>query len=269
VVLRGAGSQGAPSGTTIVKTGGQTVLAIGPDRDATCYGGTGYSLTQDGAKEATSISLGPAVSNFAVGDLALVDLVDDSSVQQGDCSYFKRTSGRSASQRVEIVAVDAANGRLTLGSPLHWNFRSANPYLAQITRAARPVTQTGNVTALQFDGGDIGMNVVGNVLGTAGISTVPDAYDSGPFSIYELGAGGSGATDVAAVSLVRQGNYDYFSKKTLWTPANVAVPLPTSLYLASRPAWWPAGTPWPWVGPDLTPMVGALPAKDRAAHIWP
>lgn len=35
VVLRGAGSQGAPGGTTIVKTGGETVLAIGTDRDST------------------------------------------------------------------------------------------------------------------------------------------------------------------------------------------------------------------------------------------
>ena len=455
VVLRGAGSQGAPTGTTIVKTGGQTVLAIGPDRDATCYGGTGYALTQDGAKESTTISVGSAAANFAAGDLALVDLVDDSAVQQGDCAYFKRVTKRSASQRVEIVAVDNANGRLTLGSPLHWNFRSANPYLAQIVRAARTTTrwagienlriqggtnpgyngqmaggidisnaaycwvkdaqtdstmggmhvsltgtyrcvvrdsyfhhsanygfgadcygivlrcgsadnliennivrymnkpimfnvtgggnviaynyadnswatppawqevnidchcsfphmelmegneaphmgastthgnagyltyfrnfassqfappavcgfagaQTGNVTALQFDGGDIGMNVVGNVLGADGISTVYDAYDSGPRSIYELGANGSGATDVAATSLVRQGNFDHVSNKTVWYPATAAVPLPASLYLTARPAWWPSGTPWPWAGPDLSPMAGALPARDRALHM--
>jgi hypothetical protein len=37
--------------------------------------------------------------------------------------------------------------------------------------------------------------------------------------------------------------------------------LPASLYRAQKPAWWPAGTPWPWVGPDLTPRVGTLPAK--------
>ena len=454
VVLRGAGSQGAPTGTSIVKTGGQTVIAIGPDRDATCYGGTGYALTQNGAKESTILSVDSAAVNFTVGDLALVDLVDDSTVQQGDCGYFKRKSGRSASQRVEISAVDAANGRLTLSSPLHWNFRSASPYLAQIVRVTRPVTrwagienlriqggtnpgydgqmaggidisnaaycwvkdvqtdstiwgmhvsltgtyrcvvrdgyfhhsgnygfgvdcygivlrcgaaenliennivrymnkpimfsvsgggnviaynyadnswatppawqevnidchcsfphmelmegneaphmgastthgnagyltyfrnyassqfappavygstdvQTGNVTALQFDGGDIGMNVAGNVLG-AGVSTAYDAYDSGPRSIYELGAGGSGATDIAATSLVRQGNYDYFSKKTMWYPANSPSVLPASLYLTAKPAWWPQGTSWPWVGPDLTPMVGVLPAKDRALHM--
>ena len=37
VVLRGSGSQGAPTGTTIMKTGGRTVLAIGTTRDTICW----------------------------------------------------------------------------------------------------------------------------------------------------------------------------------------------------------------------------------------
>src|SRR5207245_7630948 len=28
--------------------------------------------------------------------------------------------------------------------------------------------------------------------------------------------------------------------------------LPASLYLASRPNWWPAAKPWPSIGPDVT-----------------
>jgi len=458
IVLRGAGSPGAPSGTTIVKTGGGTVLAIGPDRDATCYGGTGSALAQDGLKGSTTLTLSAAdAGRFAVGDLALVDLVDDDTVQQGDCPYFKRVSGRSVGQRVEIVAVDAPSGRLTLGSPLHWTFRAGSPYLAQVTRVTRPTTrwagierlrlqggtnpsyngamaggidisnaaycwvkdvqtdgtvsgmhlsltgtyrcvvrdsyahhsasygfgadcygivlrcgaaenliennvvrymnkpilfnvtgggnviaynyadnswstpatwqevnidchcsfphmelmegnqaphmgastthgnagyltyfrnfassqfappavfgstatQTGNVAALQFDGGDLGMNVVGNVLGAAGISTTYDAHGSGPRAVYQLGAGGAGAADVAATSLVRQGNFDAVSNRTVWSPASLERPLPASLYLRGRPAWWPAGTPWPWAGPDLTPMVGALPARERALQLPP
>jgi hypothetical protein len=452
IVLRGAGSQGAPTGTTILKAGGGTVLAIGTDRDSTCYGGTGYALTRDGAKESTAISVGAAAGNFLAGDLALVDLVDDSTVQQGDCTYFKRVSGRSVSQRVEIRTVDAGSGTLTLGSPLHWNFRSGSPYLAQITRVTRPTTrwagiehlriqggtnpgyngqmaggidisnsaycwvkdvqtdgtiggmhvsmtgtyrcvvrdsyfhhsanygfgadcygivlrcgsaenlvennivrymnkpilfsasgggnviaynyadnswatppawqevnvdchcsfphmelmegnyaphmgattthgnagyltyfrnyassqfappavygstvpQTGNVTALQFDGGDIGMNVLGNVLGTSGVSAVYDAHDSSRFSIYELGAAGSGATDVAATSLYRHGNFDAVNNQALWSPSSTARALPPSLYRLAKPGWWPAGTTWPWAGPDLTPMAGKLPAKERS-----
>jgi hypothetical protein len=126
-------------------------------------------------------------------------------------------------------------------------------------------TQTGNVTAIQLDGGDIGMNAVGNVLGAAGISTVYDAYDSGPMSIFELGNGGAGATDVAATSLYRDGNFDYVNNGTQWNAGAHA--LPASLYLRSRPAWWPSGQPFPWVGPDLSPMVGTLPAKDRSDHL--
>ncbi len=453
IVLRGAGYQGGPTGTTIVKTGGGTVLAIGTARDATCYGGTPYGLTQDGVKETTTLSVGSATANFLPGSLALVDVVDDSTIQQGDCTYFKRVSGRSASQRVEVQAVDSANGTLTLSSPLHWNFPSGSPYLAQVTPAAatttwwagiehlrieggtnpsydgamaggidisnaaycwvkdvqtdgtiggmhvtltgtyrcvvrdsfihnsanygfgtdcygivlrcgaadnliennivrymnKPIlfnasgggnvvaynyadnswstppawqevnidchcsfphmelmegnyaphigasnthgnagyltyfrnysssyfappavygstaTQTGNVTALQFDGGDINMNVVANVLGMAGLSTVYEAYDANPYSIYELGAnGGSGATDVATTSLYRQGNFDTVHNATVWNPAGASQTLPPSLYLQTKPGWWPSGTSWPWAGPDLTPMVGTLPAKARS-----
>jgi hypothetical protein len=453
VVLRGAGSEGAPTGTTILKTGGQTVLAIGSDRDSICYGGTGAALTRDAARESTALAVGSAAGGFAAGDLALVDQVDDAVVQQGDCLYFKRVSGRSVSQRVEIGSVDAGSGTLTLGSPLHWDFRAASPYLAQVTRVTRPVTrwagiehlriqggtnpgyngqmaggidvsnaaycwvkdvqtdgtiggmhvsltgtyrcvvrdgyfhhsanygfgadcygivlrcgaaenliennivrymnkpimfnvsgggnvvaynyadnswatppewqetnidchcsfphmelmegnyaphmgattthgnagyltyfrnyassqfappavfgstatQTGNVAALQFPGGDVGMNVIGNVLGTAGVSNVYDASGSSAFAIYRLG----GSTDVSATSLYRHGNYDTVSDATLWSPASTARTLPPSLYLQGRPGWWPAATPWPWAGPDLTPMVGTLPAKERSDGIAP
>jgi hypothetical protein len=119
-------------------------------------------------------------------------------------------------------------------------------------------TQTGNVTAIQFQTGDIGMNAVGNVLGATGISTVYEAYDSGPQSIFELGS----ATDVSATSLLRDGNYDVVHASTVWTTA--AHGLPPSLYLKRIPAWWPGGVGWPWVGPDASPMTGTLPAKMRS-----
>ena len=452
VVLRGAGYQGAPTGTTIVKTGGGTVLAIGTGHDSTCYGGTAYGLTQDGAKEATSVSVGAAAANFSPGDLALVDVVDDSTVQQGDCTFFKRVSGRSASQRVEIKAVDAASGTLTLTSPLHWKFLSGSPYLAQVTKAAgttptkwagiehlriqggsnpsyngamaggidisnaaycwvkdvqtdgtiggmhvsltgayrcvvrdsfihhsanygfgtdcygivlrcgsadnliennivrwmnKPILfnnsgggnvvgynyadnswstpagfqevnidshcsfphmellegnyaphvgastthgnagyltyfrnysssvfappavfgstsmQIQNVTALEFDAGDLGMNVVGNVLGMARVSTTYDGYDINNDAIYQLAARGSRASDIAATSLYRTGNFDTVHNATVWDASGTRA-LPSSLYLQARPGWWPSGTPWPWAGPDLTPMVGTLPAKARS-----
>jgi len=448
VVLRGAGSEGGATGTTIVKDGGETVIAIGVEYDGTCYGGTGHALTADAAKEATTLQVGGAASSFSRGDLALIDVVDDAEVDQGDCPYFKRTDGRSASQRLEIAEVDVGSGTLTLSSPLHWSFPAGGGHNPEVVRVDRPVVrwagvehlllqggsnpgyngqmaggidisnaaycwvedvqtdgtiggmhismtgtyrcvvrdsyihhsadygfghdcygivlrcgaadnlvennivrymnkpilfnvtgggnvvaynyadnswadppawqevnidchcsfphmelmegnwaphmgattthgnagyltyfrnyassvfappavwgstdeQTGNVTALQFQAGDVGMNVIGNVLGAAGVSVSYESVDSGDFSIYALGGGG----DVSETSLFRHGNYDAVNDAVLWDPAVAEHDLPPSFYLTSAPAWWPSGTPWPWAGPDLSPMVGVLPAKARS-----
>ena len=113
--------------------------------------------------------------------------------------------------------------------------------------------QTGNVTTLEFDGGDVGMNVLANVLGKDGVNMVYDAYDSGPFSIFELGNAGSGATDVATTTLLRHGNYEYVNHAVSWDPKTKSRDLPASFHLKGKPGWWPASTPWPWVGSDLAP----------------
>lgn len=450
VVLRGAGS--GMGGTTIVKMGGGTALAIGTGRDQTCYGGNAVALTVDGAKESTTITVGANASKFMAGQIALIDETDDPVVQQGDCAYFKRVSGRSASQRVEITAVDMQKGTLTIGSPLHWNFRSAAPRSAQITPVTNPTVkwagieklriqggtntgyngqmaggidisnaayswvkdiqtdgtiggmhvsltgtyrvvvrdsyvhhsanygfgqdcygivlrcgaaeslienniarymnkpimlnasgggnviaynyadnswatppawqevnidthcsfphmelvegnfaphvgatnthgnagymtfyrnysssvfasppvvnfngpQTGNITAIQFSGGDVNMNVVGSVLGTDNVSKTYDAYDTTAGNIFELGDNGMGAQDIASTSIYRTGNYDYATHSTKWDKGQVT--LPDSLYTC-KPKWWPQGYDFPWVGPDRMPMVGKLPAKERAATL--
>jgi hypothetical protein len=459
VVLRGAGSQGAPGGTTIVRTGGGSVLSIGTSQDKPCYGGTTYPLTAMGAKESTTVSVAvSSVGNFKAGQIALIDIVDDSTVQEGDCSYFKRVDKRSVSQRVLIKSVDASTGTLTLDSPLHWAFPSASPYLADITPVTDATTEwagiehlriqggtnpgydgqmaggidisnaayswvddvqtdgtiggmhvsmTGtyrcvvrdsyfhnsanygfgtdcygvvmrcgaaedlvennivrymnkpilfnvsgggnvvgynyadnswatpdtweeinidchcsfphmelmegnyaphmgagnthgnagyltyyrnyassqfaepdpiwgstaalnnNVTTLEFDTPDIGMNVLGNVLGTTGVSMTYDSYEFSAGAIYELaisgnGFTGTGATDISVTSLYRHGNYDSVNKAIEWDPSTTDHTLVASFYLHGTPAWWPSGTAWPWVGPDLTPMVGTLPAKTRS-----
>ena len=123
-----------------------------------------------------------------------------------------------------------------------------------------------NITSFELDGIDVGMNVVGNVLGTAGVTQVYDQYTATqPPSIYELGegTGGTGQSSTVVQTLWRTGNYDYFHQATEWNN-NVQQTLPDSLYLKQQPAWWPAGTSWPWTGPDLSPMVQQLPAKARS-----
>lgn len=157
IVLRGAGSQGAATGgTTIVTTGSQSVLAIGTTQDQACYASnydTAVALTQDAAKEASLIRVGSSASQFAAGDLALVDQVDDATVQEGDCPYFKRVDSRSVSERVEVAAVDTATGTLTLSTPLHWTFKSASPYLAQIARVPAPIVKWAGIEDVALKGG--------------------------------------------------------------------------------------------------------------------
>jgi len=137
-------------------------------------------------------------------------------------------------------------------------------------------TQTGNITAIQFDSGDISMTVVGNVLGSdaasdLGTAPISDTYiASGPngSSIFELGDNanhdGDAMTDVAYTTLWWHLNYDTVLPGVRSNPAVAATELPASLYLSGPPSFWPSGTPWPWVGPDLDPRVGTLPAKALA-----
>ena len=80
----------------------------------------------------------------------------------------------------------------------------------------------------------------------------------------KTGAIGSGASDIAFTSLFRHGNFDTVNNGVIWDPATSSHALPNSLYLGAKPGWWPAATPWPWAGPDLSPMVGTLPAKQRS-----
>jgi hypothetical protein len=50
------------------------------------------------------------------------------------------------------------------------------------------------------------------------------------------GAGGAGANDVAATSLLRHGNFDYVTNATAWSPSIPSHALPASLYLRVKPA---------------------------------
>ena len=158
VVLRGAGSQGAASGgTTINQTASSSVLAIGISQDQACYSSnysTGYALTSDAIKESATVQVGTNASHFAAGDLALIDQVDDSTVQEGDCTFFKRVDQRSVSERVEVASVDTTAGTITLTTPLHWTFKSASPYLAQIAKASGSIVKWAGIESVALTGGN-------------------------------------------------------------------------------------------------------------------
>jgi hypothetical protein len=126
--------------------------------------------------------------------------------------------------------------------------------------------------AMQFDTGNNHMTVIGDVLGsttnaalgvpisfgTADVSKVYMSYeDNSTLCILCLGA----KTDVSVTTFWWHGNFDTVNGKVMWNQDIATQNLPASLDYQSKPAWWPAGTAWPWVGPDLTPMVGSLPAR--------
>jgi hypothetical protein len=149
--------------------------------------------------------------------------------------------------------------------------------------------QYADVTALDFPAPDLNMTVIGNVLGSTSDTSLGLPADLGTTSSSQGGpaATSSAYTDnsgnaltillldqssVTWTSIWLHGNFDTVNKKVMWNAstltANLPVStqkLPASLYYATKPAWWPSGTAWPWVGPDITPKVGKQPAQSRSS----
>jgi len=142
-----------------------------------------------------------------------------------------------------------------------------------------------------------GYNIIGNILGSS-VAAAPgfniyaqtsEGCSSGT-GIYRLGypnIGNCSLTDVTGyavpggmtypdakvtTTLLRWGNYDYFSKSVQFNsteiPSSVPVPadqlLPNSYYYPSRPAWFNTGVPWPPIGPDVT---GGAAFGDTSGHV--
>jgi hypothetical protein len=148
--------------------------------------------------------------------------------------------------------------------------------------------QYANVASLQFDNPDLNMTVIGNVLGSAAgaspglpadLGTTSTGQGNPPATSQTYASTGGGPTiflvdtsSVSWASIWLHGNFDAVNKKVMWNASALTAnlpastqKLPSSLYHASKPGWWPTGAAWPWVGPDLAPMVGSLPAKTSSA----
>jgi len=159
-----------------------------------------------------------------------------------------------------------ATGYLTLFR----NFSSSQ--FAYPAVAGSTAQQTGDVQATSFCNDCRYMTVVGNVLGPALGSDARSAVAVSGFLCPNgngkddciLSFGDQGTASAAYATARLHGNYDTVGKAVRWDPAITPHELPGSLYLAEKPAWWPVGTPFPWAGPDLTPMVNTLPAKARS-----
>ena len=128
-----------------------------------------------------------------------------------------------------------------------------------------------NRRAIGLAGGHWWYTFVGNVLGTADQSPAPfsgfkyeDTYpwSDDPVPMWRLGYTENwGPTDPKVVStVIRNGNFDYFTNSVRWD--NSSQPIPNSLYLTSKPAFF-GSNPWPWVDPTGATKLYTLPARAR------
>lgn len=122
-------------------------------------------------------------------------------------------------------------------------------------------------------------NIVGNVLGasnwTGAYTVMQNNYSYLATTIYRLGYPNMGNNSYANWNTnpptYNIGDYDCMVSNTTFfldnfdyyhnAVVNPTNSLPPSLFYTSTPSWWPTNLAWPPIGPDLTPMVGLIPAQ--------
>jgi parallel beta-helix repeat protein len=168
------------------------------------------------------------------------------------------------------------NIMVSFASDFTWGSSSHNTFFRNRFLGKHPTFAwvEGTLQTAAFNLGSINnfMNLVGNVLGTSGfhdgyeVNAPADIPSSKP--IYIIGMFNDARP---RQTVLRHANYDYYTNSTKYCDGSGepgcqggdgSHTLPSSLYLSSKPLWW--GTlPWPAIGPDLNPMAGTIPAKER------
>jgi PKD repeat protein len=120
------------------------------------------------------------------------------------------------------------------------------------------INKSQNTSTLIFNAKNRFMNVVGNVLGTAGyhnlyqLAGTPGDGDKAIFLIGFLTGDTSslnGYDPLVLSTLLRHGNYDYVTRSNLWDSSISDRNVPASLKYSSKPAWF-GNRPWPPVDPS-------------------
>jgi hypothetical protein len=165
VVLRGAGRY---AGGTHITLAGATAYGF-----STTGGnfGSGVSVTSDVAHGATQIPVSNA-TNFAVGDLILIDQLDDSYVVNPiPDQYGFNNPGRSVGQLTEVIGKSGNN--LIISTPIHLGYKqSLSPLVYRFTSTSDYVgledinvvtTATSNGNGLIFFGDGVRNSWVKNI----------------------------------------------------------------------------------------------------------
>jgi hypothetical protein len=144
---------------------------------------------------------------------------------------------------------------------------------------------TSGAVSVGIEGKNRYCNVVGNILGWPGIGTngtttigywltMSNSYSyTGTWYGIRLaypdgGDTGAGAMDwVTASNTLVQCNYEYATTNLQWNAAATSNSLPSSLYLASIPAWW-SGPVWPPIDPTAVSLNQTnIPAGYRYSQL--
>jgi len=154
----------------------------------------------------------------------------------------------------------------THGSSSHLTF------LRNYTDLVQPYDNPiNNINGFEIQANNLFINIVGNVIGTSGIS---GAYElngtttcaNAAFKIGYYGGGCSTWDSGVSDTILRHGNFNYMTNSTHWDESISDHAIPWSYYYLSTPSWWyvqGSGRPWPPIGPDVQGYVVDIPAKDR------
>ena len=112
------------------------------------------------------------------------------------------------------------------------------------------------------------MSFVGNVIGASGqmATWVYQPSTGGLPAVWLLGwdvdhNNQPSFDPVVVQNVIRDGNWDWLTSSQKWENTPATFPIPNSLYLPGKPAFFGAN-PWPWTNPS-NGTTGTLPAKAR------
>lgn len=152
-------------------------------------------------------------------------------------------------------------------------FRNSLTDLSSPPAPHKPVTSGLTAVGLQY--GNRMITTAANVLGTPAMHTPRSRYECGQARYdypcaFRLGYRCDTAErdDIVNATLHRHCNYDYVTDSAMPAPGFLLgcgeLALTASLFRSAPPSFFCEGTtPWPVIGPDLSPMVGQLPALVR------
>jgi hypothetical protein len=138
---------------------------------------------------------------------------------------------------------------------------------------AVPLTNNASCRAAGLNEGHWWYSFVGNVLGGPNVTALTQYESTSPpwsgNPVWKLGYNpekwDEPADPKVLATILRDGNYDYVTKKVHW--AGGPKTLPDSLYLTKKPDFF-GNNRWPWADPTGSPQLYTLPARARFDALW-